>query len=107
MIKLKNPVIMDEPTKSGANQKKIGSTCKTIVDMSKLDDQLRKKCISISLDLHNMNSADRLAFMYDEPGFPMDEKLFMLDTCIKVLEEFENYEMCATLHRMRTGFRTN
>jgi hypothetical protein len=105
MIKL-NSVKMDEPVKSGASQKKLGSTYRELIDLNKIDGRLRKKCISLSFELHNMNSADRLAFMFEEPSFPQEEKLIMLDTCIKVLEEREYYEMCATLFRMRSGLNS-
>jgi hypothetical protein len=72
-----------------------------MIDVKQIDDSIRKKCIDISLDLQTMDSADRLAFMYDDPAFPKDEKVLMLNTCIQVMEQIEEYETCATLFRMK------
>ena len=72
-----------------------------MINIQEIDVKVRKKCINLSYDLQFMNSADRLAFLYDDPTFPKDEKILMLNTCISVMEQIEDYEVCATLDRMR------
>jgi hypothetical protein len=71
------------------------------VNLQDIDSKIRKKCINLSYDLQDMNSADRLAFMYEDPSFPRNEKILMINTCISVMEQIEAYEVCATLDRMR------
>jgi hypothetical protein len=71
------------------------------VNVKDIDDKIRRKCINLSFDLQEMNSADRLAFLYDDPSFPKNEKILMLNTCISIMETIEEYEVCATLDRMR------
>lgn len=86
---------------SDSKFKDIENVCRNL-NIDSIDDSVKQKCIEISEDLHNMNSAERLVFLYEEPHFPGRDKAIMLETCIRILEHTEDYEMCATLHRMRT-----
>ena len=82
--------------------RELSKACKVEIDIKKLDEDLKQKCIDMSLELHYMDPAERMVFMYEEPHFPKHEKTMLLDTCIRVLEQIEDYEVCATLHRLRT-----
>jgi len=72
-----------------------------ILNVQTIDEKVRKKCINLSYDIQEMNSAERLAFMFEDPSFPKTEKLLMINTCLTVMEHIEEYEVCATLDRMR------
>jgi hypothetical protein len=72
-----------------------------LLNVNEIDEKIRRKCIRLSFDLEEMNSAERLAFMYEDPSFPKYEKMLMINTCITVMEQIEAYEVCATLDRMR------
>jgi hypothetical protein len=87
--------------------RELSKACKVEIDIKKLDDDLKQKCIDMSLELHYMDPAERMVFMYEEPHFPKSEKTMLLDTCIRVLEQIEDYEVCATLHRLRTVLNKN
>jgi hypothetical protein len=77
----------------------------TSLNVLEIDPKVRRKCINLSLDLQDMNSAERLAFMYDDPAFPKTEKILMINTCLSIMEQIEAYEVCATLDRMRKYMR--
>jgi hypothetical protein len=90
-----------EPKSSFYRYKNLNNHISKMISVKEIDDSIRKKCIGLSFDLQFMDSADRLAFMYEDPSFPRHEKVLMLETCISVMEQIEEYETCATLHRMR------
>lgn len=82
--------------------KELSNACKMHVDIKKLDEDLKQKCVDMSLELYYMDPEERMVFMYEEPQFPNREKALLLNTCISILEQMEDYEVCATLHSMRT-----
>ena len=77
----------------------------TSLNVLEIDPKVRRKCINLSFDLQDMDSAERLAFMYDDPAFPKTEKILMINTCLSIMEQIEAYEVCATLDRMRQYMR--
>lgn len=90
---------MKQNKRKGA--KHLNRKFRKMINIQEIDSKIRKKCIDLSYDLQEMNSADRLAFLFEDPSFPKNEKMLMLDTCIGVMEQIEEYEVCATLDRMR------
>jgi hypothetical protein len=99
------PIVKNKITKTlrpVMRLRELSKACKVEIDIRKLDEDLKQKCIDMSLELHYMDPAERMVFMYEEPHFPKHEKTMLLDTCIRVLEQIEDYEVCATLFRLRT-----
>lgn len=74
-----------------------------LIDITHLDDTMRQKCVEIGTEFHEMDAAERQAFSHEDPSFPAKEKIMLLDTCMVVLEQSEDYEICATLLKMKKG----
>ncbi len=65
------------------------------------DTDIRKRFITLAYELQDMNSADRMAYLYEDPSFPKEEKIIILNACIAIMEKMQEFEVCETLNRMR------
>lgn len=75
---------------------------KAAIDVKRLDASLRRECIEMAYEFNLMNSAERISFLFEDPNFPREEKLMMLNACTRVMEQMEEFEVCETLKRMRS-----